>query len=298
MCALSSSTTNNNLLDSKQGGFRPGHSTISTTAFYINDLYEAMNKNELTISVYIDAMKAFDTVNHEILLKNIKYFGIIGKNARWIENYLSDRKQCTYANNKLSDEDIITCGVPQGSVCGPLLFLLYINDISKVLSNCKVSLYADDTVLYYSGKNMEDVVKVIQADLIRLKSWCNRNRLTINCKKTKYCVYGMRSIVKKSKSQDMIISLSNTVLEKVCSYKYLGFILDDQLNFNKHITEMIKLVSHKLYLLSRIRKYLTGNASLIIFKTMILSLIELVKIILVILQSYSIGVFESVIILM
>ena len=134
-------------MDSKQGGFRPGYSTISKTAFYINDLYEAMNKNELTISVCIEAMKAFDTVNHEILLKKIKYFGIIGKNARWIENYLSDRKQCTYANNKLSNEEIITCGVPQGSVCGPLLFLLYINDISKVLSNCKVSLYADETAL-------------------------------------------------------------------------------------------------------------------------------------------------------
>ena len=90
----------------------------------------------------------------------------------------------------------------------------------------------------------------------------------------KYCIYGMKSIVKKSSQQDMIISLSNTVLEKVCSYKYLGFILDDQLNFNKHVKELVKLITHKLYLLSRIRKYLTKNASITIFKTMILSLIE------------------------
>ena len=135
----------NKLLDPKQGGFRPGHSTISTTAFYINDIYDAMNKNEHTISVYIDAMKAFDTVNHEILLNKIEFFGILGKNARWIKSYLSNRKQCTYANNILSDEKLVTCGVPQGSVCGPLLFLLYMNDISKVLDKCKVSLYADDT---------------------------------------------------------------------------------------------------------------------------------------------------------
>ena len=100
------------------------------------------------------------------------------------------------------------------------------------------------------------------------------NKLTINCKKTKYCVYGMRSIVKKSKNVDMILSLNNTVLEKVCSYKYLGFILDDQLNFNKHITETVNIVSHKLYLLSKIRKYLTQHASVLIFKTMILALIE------------------------
>ena len=100
------------------------------------------------------------------------------------------------------------------------------------------------------------------------------NKLTINCKKTKYCVYGMRSIVKKSKNVDMILSLNNTVLEKVCSYKYLGFILDDQLNFNKHITKTVNIVSHNLYLLSKIRKYLTQHASVLIFKTMILVLIE------------------------
>ena len=264
----------NNLLDPKQGGFRPGHSTISTTAFYINDIYDAMNRNELTVSVYIDAMKAFDTVNHEILLKKIKYFGITGKNARWIKSYLSDRKQCTYANDILSDEKLITCGVPQGSVCGPLLFLLYINDISKVLKNCKVSLYADDTVLYRSGRKLDNVLALVQDDLMLLNAWCNKNRLTINCKKTKYCIYGMKSIVKKSNQQDMILSLSNTVLEKVCSYKYLGFILDDQLNFNKHVKELTKLLTHKLYLLSRIRKYLTKRASILIFKTMILSLIE------------------------
>ena len=124
----------------------------------------------------------------------------------------------------ISQGELITCGVPQGSVCGPLLFLLYINDFSKVLSHCKVSLYADDTVLYYSANEIDDVVACVQNDLSSLSNWCNRNRLTINCKKTKYCLYGMRSIIKKSKKLDTIISLNNTVLEKVCSYKYLGFI--------------------------------------------------------------------------
>ena len=264
----------NNLLDEKQGGFRPNHSTISTTAFYINDIYEAMNNNEITIAVYIDAMKAFDTVNHEILLKKLKYFGIKGKNAKWIKNYLANRKQCTFANDITSDQKVISCGVPQGSVCGPLLFLLYINDISKVLKHCKVSLYADDTVLYHSTHDINEAFNYVQEDLVRLSEWCNINKLTINCKKTKYCLYGMRSIVKKSKTQDMIVSLNNTVLEKVCSYKYLGFILDDHLNFNKHVKELTKIVTHKLYLLSKIRKYLTSDACTIIFKTMILSLIE------------------------
>ena len=175
-----------------QGGFRPNHSTASTTAYYINDLYEAMNSNEATLSVYIDAMKAFNTVNHDIL------FGIIGKNARWVKNYLNNRKKCTFVKNIFSNTEMITCGVPQGSVCGPLLFLLYINDISKVLKHCKVSLYAYDTVLYYSTDKIETAVKCVQEDLLTLSKWCNNNKLTINCKKTKYCLYGMRSIVIES----------------------------------------------------------------------------------------------------
>ena len=100
----------------------------------------------------------------------------------------------------VSDLADITCGVPQGSVCGPLLFLLYINNISYCLDNCKVSLYADDKVLYYSSDNIDDALRNVQNDLTSLNEWCNMNKLTINCKKTKYCIYGMRSIIKKAKS--------------------------------------------------------------------------------------------------
>ena len=264
----------NKLIDNKQGGFRPGHSTISTTAFYINDLYNAINNNQATITDYIDPMKAFDTVNHDILLKKIKYYGIKGNVPNGSKNYLYNRKQCTIANDIQSDYESITCRVPQGSVCGPLLFLLYINDISRCLTNCKVSLHADDKMLYHCSTNFEEALIAVQNDLILLNEWCCMNKLTIKCKKTKYCVYGMRPIVKKSKNVDMILSLNSTVLEKVCSYKYLGFILNDQLNFNKHITETVNIVSHKLYLLSKIRKYLTKHASILIFKTMILALIK------------------------
>ena len=174
----------------------------------------------------------------------------------------------------VSNEKLITCGEPQGSVLGPLLSIIYINDISNVIHNSKVSLYADDTVIYMSHSDYENAVSLINTDLASVHTWCDSNKLTINCKKTKYCVYGTRSVVRKGKMLDMEISLNNQILEKVCSYKYLGLILDEHLNYNKHIKEMNKLISHKIYLLSKIRKYITEYACIIIFKTMILSVIE------------------------
>ena len=107
-----------------------------------------------------------------------------------------------------------------------------------------------------------------------MSKWCNRNRLTINSKKTKYCVYGLRSSIRKNKTKDISLSLNANILVRVCSFKYLGFILDYHLNFNKHISELCNLVSHKLYLLSKVRKYITTEACISVFKTLILSLIE------------------------
>ena len=133
--------------------------------------------------MYIDTMKAFDTVNHKILLQKAEKYGISGQVLGWLENYLSDRYQWTLANNIISDTKLISCGVPQGSVCGPLLFLSYINDLSRSLESCKVSLYADVTVIYISNTNVQDAIKLLQKDLNKLVEWCSGNKVTINCEK-------------------------------------------------------------------------------------------------------------------
>ena len=155
-----------------------------------------------------------------------------------------------------------------------MLFLIYINDLSNVMDYCKVSLYADDTVIYIIHSNVQIALQLLQKDLNKLVEWCTDNKVTINCKKTKYCIYGMRSNVKRTKSLNTVLSLSNNRLDRVSSYKYLGFILDEHLNYNKHVSEMCNTISHKLYLMSRIRKFLTTQACINIFKTMVLSVIE------------------------
>ena len=117
---------NNDILDNRQGGFRPNHSTTISTTHFINDIYKAMNDNQILIATYIDAMKAFYTVDHHILSQKAEHYGIKGKTLDWLKNYLTERYQCTIANNIISDKKLITCGVSQGSVCGPLLFHIYI----------------------------------------------------------------------------------------------------------------------------------------------------------------------------
>ena len=153
-------------------------------------------------------MKAFDTVNHRLLFKELAKYGIKGRLLAWIENYLTDRKQCTIANNIISNKDNIPCDVQQGSVLGPLLFLIYIDYISCVIKNSKISIYADDTVVYLSNVNQSVAVTLLQSDLDRVYTWCNSNKLTINCKKN-FCIFSIKSSVKRSKTQDMQLSLSN-----------------------------------------------------------------------------------------
>ena len=167
----------NNLLDPKQGGFRANHSTTNTISKFTENIYKGINEGELTIAPYIDLKKAFDTVNHKILLQKLGKLGIQNNNLKWLRNYLSNRSQSTLANGILSTSNRITCGVPQGSVLGPLLFV-YVNDLSSILSNSGQYLYADDTVIYRSGSDLQDTTNLLQTDLNSFGSWYKSNKLT------------------------------------------------------------------------------------------------------------------------
>ena len=192
----------NSILSDKQNGFRKGCSTASAVADFTDDIFQATNNGEVTIAVFVDLRKAFDTVCHEILCKKIEKYGLRNKVLNWCINYLKDREQVTLANNIRSKANNLTFGVPQGSVLGPLLFILYVNDIQHVLNGVKVQMYADDTVIYASGKDLIALRNSMQSNLNIFHKWCCSNKLTLNPNKTKMVNFGTKYTVKRDKKSD------------------------------------------------------------------------------------------------
>ena len=182
--------------------------------------------------------------------------------------YIAKATQRTICNNKLSKLNKIKCGVPQGSILGPLFFLIYINDIKIIMNDVKYQLYADDTVLYCSGNNYEECVSDLQVTLNKFVSWCSKNALTINIKKTKVMTFGSKNKIKKA--NNINIKIGNDILGHVPTYKYLGINLDQTLNYKYHSESLLRLINHKLYMFSKIRKYLNISSALTLYKTMIL----------------------------
>ena len=258
----------NGTLTANQGGFRKGHSTVATIADLTDDLFQQINLGNTTLATFVDLRKAFDTVNLDILKRKLQLAGIRNTFFNWCNNYLTNRFQCTLANNIRSSMLPITCGVPQGSVLGPLFFLIYVNDVQRAVPNCGVKLYADDTVLYQSGVNKEEARVMMQRSVNDFKLWCNVNALTINVSKTKVMSFATRSKVKKCK--DINIEIGSEKLKVVPSYKYLGMILDSTLSYTNHISSIVKVISHKITLLAKLRKYLTSEVAVLIYKSMLL----------------------------
>ena len=225
----------------------------------------------MTVACFIDMAKAFDTVNHKILCKKLFHLGIKGEIGKLIVNYLNDRKQCTLSNGIISPYHDIVCGVPQGSILGPLLFIVYMNDLQNVCDNSKYLLYADDTVIF-NTKEIDQATTEVKSDLSKFKLLCDRNQLTMNVKKTKYVVFGLRSQTKKFTHQELFIQ--NQKIQRVATYKYLGITLDMNLTFTNHLQIIQNIVSHKCMLLSKLRKYIDTHTAIILYKSMILPIME------------------------
>ena len=174
---------NNNIIYNLQFGFRQQYSTYHALINITKNIREALDEGNVSCGVFVDLQKAFDTVDHKILLAKLNHYGIRGVSNDWFKSYLSNRNQYVSINGYESSLAVINCGVPQGSVLGPLLFLLYINDLNQAIKLCKNHLFADVTNLACHSNSMKKLNKLVNADLKLLVNWLNANKISLNVKK-------------------------------------------------------------------------------------------------------------------
>ena len=204
------------LLNKFQFGFR---STNLALIYLVDKIAKAIDEKEIVLGVFLDFSKAFDTINHTILFSKLNHYGIRGVTLGWIQSYLNNRSQFVYFNDVNSSYSNITCRVPQGSILGPLLFLIYINDLSNISTLLFTILFADNTNIFLQGKNIDDLIKEMNLELSKIVMWLEVNRLSLNIKKTHFT--GNHSIHKYNEiNQDNTIN--NIPIDRVHSTKFLG----------------------------------------------------------------------------
>lgn len=259
------------ILSAKQFGFVKNRSTSDCISVLTHSLFNNLNNNLITCCVFLDYSKAFDSVNHSILLHKLKLYGC--RSISWFASYLNHRRQCVKITNSLSDVKPVVCGVPQGSVLGPTLFNLYVNDIASLPLNSKMLLYADDIVIYLSGTSVEDIFCNVQSDLDRIFDWSVSNKLSLSPSKTKALLIGRKCTLKKI-SFTQRFRLGPSEVDWVDHFCYLGVIIDKHLMFNLTIDQMHRKAAHRLKLFIAIRRNLTRHSAVIFAKSLILPYID------------------------
>ncbi len=242
------------LLFESQYGFRNKHSTIDAILEFIGHIVKGFERNDYTLAIFIDLSKAFDTIRHDTLLAKLNNFGIRGSALKWFESYFSNRKMYVKYQNSKSEIRNIEYGTPQGSVLGPLVFLLLTTDLSSCLKRCKSILYADDTTLYATHKNIKWLKDAIKQDIDILIDWFRANTLSLNLGKTSFMLFKP----KKKKNDDINITLSvgGTELKQENVVKFLGMYLDEYLSWDMHVKNVCGKLSKNLYMIRSVKNLL------------------------------------------
>ena len=252
----------NDHLFSNQSGFRALHSVVTCLLNSTDDWYVNMDKGRYTANIFIDLKKAFDTVDHDILLAKLRKYGTENLELTWFTSYLTNRKQFCKVNGVFSKTEDIRCGVPQGSCLGPLLFLIYIKDLPFSLKKAKVTMYADDTSISFSSSSLEDIDQTLNSELSHLKQWLLGNKLSLNVLKSQALVVGsqpkIKKIVDKTVDQSQFF-IGDSQVENLNQIKYLGVIIDRSLNWEEHINTLRTKVSQAIGFLKYARKFLPQN---------------------------------------
>ena len=258
---------NNKILSELQFGFQKNKSTEQAVSTILSTLDEAKSRRDSSYCIFLDFAKAFDTVNHEILLKKLDHYGVSGVALDLLRSYLSNRTQQTEINGVLSDTGIIKHGVPQGSVLGPLLFLLYINDISESSKILKFFLFADDTTVHYSDKTSSDTENLLNNELSKVSDWLAANKLSLNVKKSNFLHFHHG----KFKKPTINLKINGVDVEEKEVTKYLGVFIDNKLTWRSHIEHVKTKLSRGNGMISKIRYYVNDMCLLNLFYSFIQS---------------------------
>ena len=248
--------TEDNIIYNLQFGFRQRFSGSHALINLTENIRQAVDEGYIGCGIFVDLQKEFDRVDHEILLSKLDYYGIRGISNNWFKSYLSNRKQFVSINGYDSGLAEIKCGVPQGSVLGPLLFLLYINDLNQAIKFCKVHHFADDTNLLYLGKSIKKLNKLVNYDLKNLLYWLNANKISLNVKKTELVVFKSK---RKQFDGEIKLKLSCKRLFPTDSVKYLGVKIDENLSWKSHIDYLSVKLSRANALLFKIRNFVNSS---------------------------------------
>jgi hypothetical protein len=275
---LVSHLKDNNLLSEGQFGFQEKFSTVHHLLKLTNFVSNEINKKNYTVGIFLDLKKAFDTVPHRILLKKLEKLGIRGVALKWFTNYLNGRSQKVEIEGQLSDVELITISILQGSILGPILFLCYINDLPNCTEMLSL-LFADDTACLTSGANLKNVIDKANIELQKLSQWFRANKMAVNVSKTKYIIFKPNNKKIEIGPGEGIIFNNNDIgepndeskifeLDRIYddnpnvadrTFKLLGVFLDENLNFDQHCNHVCTKLSQANYILNRVKNILPRN---------------------------------------
>jgi len=253
----------NNILSDTQFGFRPKLNCEVALLEFTNDISSNLEKNNFSLAVFLDISKAFDTIDFVIMKSKLDKLGFRGIVLDLIINYLTNRKQYVEINKNKSFLCDIQYGVPQGSILGPLLFLLYINDLPNVLNHCKMIMYADDVVMWHSGGYVDCLIDTVNIEMNNIFDWYTQNKLIINLKKSNYIIF--HGIKKNVPTNIKSINLGNNILDRVFVTKYLGLYIQDNLRWSIQIKKLSAKIAPHVGMISKIRHYFSQKVVLMYY---------------------------------
>ena len=261
-----------------QYGFQAGKSTLDALIKFSSDVYSELDQSSYLLSIFVDFAKAFDTVPHDVLLRKLEFYGIRGIINEWFGDYLSERSHFTVVDNEKSSSARVSMGVPQGSVLGPVLFLLFVNDLPNFSNVLTSILFADDANIYLTGKDPSKLITTANVELFKLYKWCLANRISMNSIKTLFIMFGNKP---PSNLPPLTIKSGSSyeVIKRANKAKFLGVFYDENMTFKAHVNYLVQRLSRTSSLIYQLKDFLPTFALKTIYNAQVASMLNYCNII-------------------